>query len=143
MNHCRLTLERFDMKQCTLWIALAALLAGSAHAVERPPRAGEVEQKAKDSKPAPKKPAVKRRAVAAVIDGTPRIAAPRSDMLAPALIVPATPLPALPGPAPIMRCDGGGCVDTSGTRYNGGVGTTLLSPQGKLCNNNGATVQCF
>lgn len=143
MIHCRLTLERFDMKQLALCMALAALLAGGAHAVERPPRAGEVEQQAKPGKPAPKKSAVKRRAVTAVIDGTPRIAAPRSDLAAPALTVPATPLPALPGPAPIMRCDGGGCVDTSGTRYNGGVGTTLLSPQGKLCNNNGATVQCF
>ncbi|MES2320971.1 MAG: hypothetical protein V4633_01780 [Pseudomonadota bacterium] len=123
-------------------LVLIACVAGHVSAVERPPRAGEVEQQAKKDKPAPKKAPSKRRAVSQVIDSTPRIAAPRPPPLSqPPLFLPPASVP--PSPVPIMRCDAGGCVDTSGTRYNGGVGTTLLSPQGKLCNNNGVTVQCF
>ena len=129
------------MKMLTMCMMLFAILAGKANAVDRPPRPGDVEQQAKKGKPAPKKAPLKRRAVTQVIEGTPRIAAPPVAAPAPAATLPSTSVP--PPPAPIMRCDGGGCVDASGTRYNGGVGTTLLSPQGKLCHKNGVTVQCF
>jgi len=47
-----------------------------------------------------------------------------------------------PGPGVINSCDPGGCTDSNGVRYNGGVGTTLLGPQGRVCHRNGALVQC-
>jgi hypothetical protein len=40
-------------------------------------------------------------------------------------------------------CDAGGCNDASGARFNGGVGTTLIGPQGQLCTKGPVTAQCF
>ena len=63
----------------------------------------------------------------------------------------AMPTPGMPAPSTIRTpdrpvfinsCDAGGCISTDGARYNGGVGATLIGPQGRLCNRNGATVQC-
>lgn len=90
-----------------------------------------------------KKP-VKRRAVAAQLDDgmnrpgyAPRLApapAPAIAPLPPPLAVPSIPL--------LNGCPNGHCTDASGQRYNP-VGTTLISPQGRLCSNNGISVSCY
>ena len=144
-------------------ILMSSLLCSEAQATERPPRPAETAPEAradpapaKPAKPAadlapPKKP-IKRRAVQQIIDGMPpSTPAPNGPVYGPRL-TPSTPLP-LPSTLPpsaappprttINSCDAGGCTDTNGTRYNGGVGNTLLSPTGRLCSNNGITVQCF
>jgi hypothetical protein len=53
-----------------------------------------------------------------------------------------SPLPPPVSPQ-LNHCDGGGCTDTGGVRYNGGVGNAVIGPQGQLCNRSGATLQCF
>lgn len=103
--------------------------------------------KANPTKDERKKAPVKRRAVHQIVDGMER-PAPRvgyGPVLHPTVLAPVPALPTVmpPSPAVIGGCMGGTCTDTSGTRYQGGVGTTLLSPTGRLCNNNGATVTCF
>lgn len=47
-----------------------------------------------------------------------------------------------PAPPVILNCVGSACTDAQGGSYRGGVGTTLMSPQGRLCVDNGLTVQC-
>ena len=62
---------------------------------------------------------------------------------------PGAPPLALPAPAsstapsPQNGCDAGGCRDAAGARYNGGVGNAVIGPDGKVCNRNGAWLQCF
>jgi hypothetical protein len=90
-----------------------------------------------------KKP-VKRRAVAAQLDDglTPPTYRPRLE--------PVVPMPKLsphqsavpPGPVILNGCPDGACADQSGARYNP-VGTTLISPQGRMCSNNGISVSCY
>jgi hypothetical protein len=134
--------ERIAMKLITSLmlpaIVAAAMLGNAAAATERPPRVGEVKivpQKPADAKVTP----VKRRAVRQVLDDDVRPVAP-AQLAPPAL---ARPMPDV-APAPVpANCMGGSCSDPNGGRFNGGVGTTLISPQGKLCSNNGMTVQCF
>lgn len=107
-------------------------------------------------KPAPKPDAeaVKkkpppRRAVHQIIDGMqPSTGAPsygpRLTPRPPPLVPPQPmPMPSPSAPAQINSCDGGGCTDTNGARYNGGVGNTVISPQGRLCTTTGTTVQCL
>ena len=127
-----------------------AMLGNLAAATERPPRIGEeriLPKKPADAKPveqAPAKKPVKRRAVRQVLDDDVRPAA-RPTVYAPALTPrePALPVPGVaPGPVNI-NCLGGSCTDANGGRYNGGIGTTLISPQGRLCNNNGLAVSCY
>lgn len=146
------------LKPVLLWAIIAAAMLGTpVAATERPPRVGEqpiVPKKPADAKPAPEttqKPPVKRRAVRQQLDDDIRplptvpSAAP-SVHYGPRLTPPGTATPATPGvpPAPILpNCIGDSCRDPNGGRFNGGVGTTLISPEGKLCNNNGMTVQCF
>ena len=48
-----------------------------------------------------------------------------------------------PAPSPQNGCDAGGCRDAAGVRYNGGVGNAVIGPDGKVCNRNGAWLQCF
>ena len=136
-----------------LFICLAILAATPGQAQERPPRLGEQPEAAKPApQPAhkddksPKKP-VRRRAVPMIVDRMPGPAAPA--VYGPVLAVPSpAPMPATitpvapPAPVFLNGCDAGGCNGSNGVRYNGGVGTTLLSPEGRLCNNNGVTVQC-
>ena len=128
------------------------MLANVASATERPPRIGEekiLPKKPDQATPAPAAPAkkpIKRRAVRQILDDDNRPAAPPA-VYAPTLTPPTVqPQPQVHGvpPAPAtLNCIGGACTDSNGARFNGGVGTTLISPQGKLCNNNGMTVQCF
>lgn len=138
-------------------IAASAMLGQVAAATERPPRVGEQRivpskpSQPNDAKPgaqAPAKKPLKRRAVRQVLDDDVRPAA-FPAALAPTLLPPESRLP-IPGTisgdtsGPVnLHCVGGTCSDSNGARYNGGVGTTLISPQGRLCNNNGLTVQCF
>lgn len=140
-----------------LAILSSALLCNNAWATEPPPRVGSVpDRPASMPKPADpaaeqgpdkktaKKPAkkpIKRRSVQQIIDPTPP---PLPPVTSPRLNLPAPPA-AQPLPAPLILngCNGGACTDANGQQYHGGVGTTLLSPQGRVCSNNGITVQCL
>jgi hypothetical protein len=87
---------------------------------------------AKPSQDTAKKPPLKRRAVRQQQEGMPvRPAPPALAMPAP----PAVPPPALPQPIPTPQTQDGS--------YKSGVGNALIRPQGKLCSDNGITVQCF
>ena len=105
----------------------------------------EVEQQ-----PASPKPPV-RRAVPAVIES---VTPARPPVYGPVLTPlpapagtqrpnPGVPAPSLPSGPPVLNsCDAGGCTDTSGGRFNGGVGTTLIGPQGQACVRGAAGIQC-
>jgi hypothetical protein len=129
------------LKPMLLSAMVATAMLGKLAAAERPPRVGEekiVPKKEKVAKPAPKPVPAKRRAVRQILDDDVRPAAPAA-VPAPAI---ARPMPGVP-PAPVtLNCMGGTCTDANGGRYNGGIGTTLIGPQGQLCNDNGMTVQC-
>lgn len=136
----------------TIAILMSSLICNNAWAGQAAP-APAPEPELKQNKPTPPKKPIKRRAVQQVIDGMP--APPAPQVYGPRLSAPTPPAtyaPILPStvpsgmaplPAVLNRCDAGGCTDTAGARYNNGVGTTLLSPQGRLCSNNGLTVSCF
>ncbi|MBC7456470.1 MAG: hypothetical protein H7335_22755 [Massilia sp.] len=146
-----------------LAILSPALLCASAFATDPPPRVGAVREQARvepkpetpaqpEAKAAPtrhtaKKPA-RRRAVAAQLDDgmtapiyTPPIYGPRLAPGPPVRLAPA-PSPIAPGPVILNGCENGHCMDGSGARYNQ-VGPTLISPQGRLCSNNGISVSCY
>ncbi len=126
-----------------------------------PSKAAITDKKAradKDAKPAKAPP--RRRAVLQQIEPVRPIgsAAPepyRPTLTPPAPVVGLAPrqpsfgLPsAMPAPprttGPVqLNCDAGGCTDMNGTRYQGGVGTTLLDGQGRTCTRMGSTAQCF
>lgn len=93
--------------------------------------------------PATRKPPLKRRATAAQLDDgmNPPVYRPRLEPVAP---MPTQPTPSAmpPGPVILNGCPGAHCTDRSGQRYNP-VGTTLISPQGRLCNHNGISVSCY
>lgn len=128
---------------------LTAILVSSvpARAAEPPPRAGATPPKAEvkpdgATKPvapqARKKP--KRRAVYQHFD-EPSMRTPPTAVYAPQLTprIDPTPVP----PPTTLNCVGATCSDANGGSYRGGVGTSLIGPQGRICNNNGITVQCF
>lgn len=48
-----------------------------------------------------------------------------------------------PAPAPITSCDAGGCWSSGGGRYQSGAGNTYFDNAGKLCQRQGAWMQCF
>lgn len=54
-----------------------------------------------------------------------------------------TPVP-MPTQSPptIVNCDGAGCWDTGGTRYNKGAGETYFPSTGGVCQNIGGQMQC-
>lgn len=128
----------------------AALLAASFAANSMAPHQHVAAQpeviERTEAAPAGKKTTPPRRAVPQRIDPTPRIA---TDTYRPTL----TPSPAIPSyaPAPVVpaparqlnRCDAGGCTDIDGARHIGGAGNATLSPEGRLCNRSGTTLQCF
>jgi hypothetical protein len=95
-------------------------------------------------KPAEKKPLPPRRAVpsppVSIYPQTPSPAAP----LAVRPVPPATTSPAVPQvPVPAVGCDAGGCRDANGARYESGAPGTYLNGSGRLCQRNGAFMQCF
>lgn len=100
------------------------------------------DEKADAAKPAAqatsKKP--KRRAVYQHFDEIPVRTMP-PQVYAPQLTPRIDPAPV---PPPVtLNCVGAACSDSNGGSYRGGVGTSLISPQGRICNNNGLTVQCY
>lgn len=46
------------------------------------------------------------------------------------------------GPTQLVGCDGAGCWDTSGNRYNNAAGGNFTRSDGKFCVRGGSTVQC-
>ncbi|SEN49090.1 hypothetical protein SAMN05428959_102108 [Duganella sp. CF517] len=68
----------------------------------------------------------------------PQVAMPKTQ--------PSTPIEALmqpPGtPIPAVGCTAGGCYDPGGARHNAGPGSTTITPAGKLCQRQGAWLQC-
>lgn len=60
-------------------------------------------------------------------------------------VMPATPNPAPSGPtsSTVNACVGATCTDSSGATLNPGVGNSTVNSQGRLCNRNGQSVQCF
>ncbi|NEX62916.1 hypothetical protein [Noviherbaspirillum galbum] len=77
-----------------------------------------------------------------VRDVTPPKEAPRRE--AAPVTVPNVTVPA--PPPTITGCDGGGCWNSEGGRYNGpgaAPGGAVTSGSGRLCTTNGAFVQCF
>ena len=145
---------RFAKIVTMLSVALAAASGGAL--AQEPAAPVEKAQEALPLKPDPsklKKPLVKRRSVEQRIERMPTPAPIVTDGYRPTLtprglIVAGQPVPALPAPTPPMpsqvnSCDGGGCTDTSGARYTGGVGNTVLDQNGRSCTRTGTTVQCF
>ncbi|MEV4778325.1 hypothetical protein [Burkholderia sp. LMU1-1-1.1] len=73
-----------------------------------------------------------------------------SNKLAPQVAMPkaqpSTPIETLmqpPGtPIPAIGCTAGGCYDPSGVRHNNGPAGTTITPAGKMCQRNGAWLQC-
>lgn len=149
-------------------IVLSALLGSHAWAVDPPARVGSVRDAPKPAAPpvqadpdpgarpdaakaapaAPKKPpakAPKRRSVYQTIDPVPRVQSPTvyGPVLGPPAGAQTMPTPVPPNPAILNGCNGGACTDQSGARYRGGVGSVLISPEGRACSSNGITVQCF
>jgi hypothetical protein len=136
------------------FVALALALAfGLARAQAQAPAPAPATPTAREAgaetgvKPPPNRKPIKRRSVQQVIEPTPRIV---TEGYRPTLTVrppAAMPAPAAPSPgAPPVRmntCGAGGCFDTGGARYNGGVGNTLLSPKGQLCIQGAVNAQCF
>ncbi|MES2016672.1 MAG: hypothetical protein V4484_09260 [Pseudomonadota bacterium] len=126
-------------------ILSSAFLCNNAWATAPPPRVGATAELPKaanqpDAVKAPAKKPLKRRAVRQIIDGTPAASIP------PPPIVPLLPPPrGVPPPVTpqILNCSSVACLDANGALYHGGVGTTLLGPQGRVCSNNGIAVQCF
>jgi hypothetical protein len=119
-------------------LALALACAGAYAQAPAAPADTRKTSAEVDAKSPPKRKVLKRRSVQQVIEPTPRIVT-QGDR--PALV--SSPPAALPAPVRINSCDAGGCTDTSGQRYNGGVGTTLIGPQGQLCTKGVVNAQCF
>ena len=139
-----------------LSIALATASTGAIAQQKAQPDAPAKAAEALPLKPDPsklKKPLVKRRAVHQRVDGMPTPPPIVTEGYRPTLtprgpIVAGQPVPALPPPSPPMpsqvnSCDAGGCTDTSGARYTGGIGNTVLDQNGRSCTRSGTTVQCF
>lgn len=97
----------------------------------------------KPAQTSPKK--VVRRSVYQIIDSVPRVQSPTvyGPVLGPPAGVQTMPSPVPPNPVILNGCNGGACTDQSGARYRGGVGSVLISPEGRACSSNGITVQCF
>ncbi len=149
------------------WVLVAVLCSAgwasaTAGATEPPPRPGatpfppaaEADADVKAAPPKPdaqkkdpsaKKPAPRRRAVYQQFDRPLMTTPPVGAQPLPTPIPTPAPVQVVPGPTTFIPngCLGGNCNDPGGNRYQGGVGTTLIGPQGKLCSNNGVTVQCL
>jgi hypothetical protein len=126
--------KRLIMKSLTSAFLLASLTVPAEQPV--------ADDKVEGAKPAAEVPhkKSKRRAVYQQFDEIPMRTVP-PPVYAPQLTPRIDPTP-VPPPVTI-NCVGAACTDGNGGSYRGGVGTSLISPQGRICNNNGLTVQCY
>jgi hypothetical protein len=93
---------------------------------------------------APARKPMPRRPVPQIVQRMPVAPAPRAVS---APVLPPTPslqelLQPPRTPIPALGCDGGGCYDASGARHNNAGNGVTITPSGKLCNRNGAWLQC-
>jgi hypothetical protein len=90
----------------------------------------------------PKKSAAgPRRAVPQNVERRPSL--PAATVRRSLALPPAAPSPVKPAaPFPVTTCDAGGCWSANGSRYQGGAGNIYLDSNGKLCQRNGAWMQC-
>jgi hypothetical protein len=142
----------------TAAILLGSLLCGYAWATGTPPAVADgyaklpVCELSADGKrlavepcrTAPAAAPMPRRPVPLTVQQMPRNKlAPQVAMPQPA---PSTPIETLmqpPGtPIPAIGCTAGGCYDASGVRHNAGPAGTTITPAGKMCQRNGAWLQC-
>ncbi|HZW22480.1 hypothetical protein [Noviherbaspirillum sp.] len=102
----------------------------------------EVTESKPQDKPAAQKKVPPRRAVPALVERPLPSTPPAPQVPMPSIPQPAQP--AVPSvPAPVTACDPGGCW-SGGARYEGGgAGGTYLNKGGRLCQSNGAWMQCF
>lgn len=139
------TMKTALLKTAILILTLASFHAGARQSPEQAPNAQQ-EKAGLPLEPVmpPNRKPIKRRSVRQMVEPTPRIVAappaygPSLNPRPPA----ALPEP-LPVPGRVNGCDAGGCNDANGQRYNGGVGNTLLGPQGQLCTKGVVGAQCF
>ncbi len=114
---------------------------------KKPEAAAQGGKNAKGAKPPHPSKIAPRRSVRLILDDMPGASRPVGVQPIPLPSQHAVPAPVLtiPGPTTFIPsgCQGAGCTDPHGNRYQGGVGTTLIGPQGRLCSHNGITVQCF
>jgi hypothetical protein len=112
-----------------------------------------------DARPAPGQSAQtrrappRRRAVEQILTPTPRILGSATPPPAgpltygPTLTAPPAPPSTISAPSTISTnpavCSGGSCFDSSGQRLGTGIGNTAVTPQGRLCTQGLAGVQCF
>ena len=128
----------------TALMVTMSLASASARAQEQTPAEKPAAEAPAKPAPPPNRKPTKRRSVQQVIEPTPPIV---TEGYRPTLIV--RPPAVLPSRSPaqpqprINSCGAGGCTDTSGARYNGGVGNTLIGPQGQLCTRGVVNAQCF
>lgn len=143
----------------TTFLLILGSACGAASAQDKPQAPAPpvvAEREALPLKPDPSKlnkPLIKRRSVEQRIERMPKPAPIVTDGYRPTLTVrspsvygqpsPALPPPSPPMPAQVNSCDGGGCTDTSGARYTGGVGNTVLDQNGRNCTRTGTLIQCF
>jgi hypothetical protein len=145
---------RFAKIVTILSVALATATGGAL--AQEPAAQPARETEALPIKPDPsklKKPLTKRRSVQQRIERMPTPAPIVTDGYRPTLNprapsfagqpVPGLAPPSPPMPSQVNSCDAGGCTDTSGARYTGGIGNTVLDQNGRSCTRTGTTVQCF
>lgn len=150
--------EGIIMKLLTSAFFVATLgLSTAAWATDPPPRVGATRPAAAvpaqpkamtEEQVAAARKKLKRRAVYQHFDEIPMRTmppAPYGPRLATDGTAPISPLPRTelnPSPPVILNCVGSACQDANGGSHRGGVGTTLMSPAGRICVDNGLTVQC-
>jgi hypothetical protein len=133
------------LKPVLVALVLALPLAPAGVRAQEPAPAAKEGAAKPPARPAvpPKRKPLKRRSVQQVIEPTPPIV---TDGYRPTLVIrpplrAPSPLPVAP-PVRFNSCDGGGCTDTSGARYNG-PGPAVTGPQGQLCVKGLVNAQCF
>lgn len=74
---------------------------------------------------------------------TPAPRTPPASVVRPVAPTAVVPTPVVPTSSQVNACVGATCTDASGATTTGAVGNSSVNSAGRLCNRNGATVQCF